>query len=171
MRRIEQERPCEAQMKKPEKGDEKIFDLTASLHRAESSQKFIQLQSFGDIFCVFFSFATWPAVRRGPSLTVMFPTGKVGARGHFSNCYYQASAGEYILSWVPSSLLAQGPCSSSVLLTAPVPCFMSFLLMACACPWTQDISIVCHLHLVTFPQSNTAIYHSHWDYIGPGYII
>jgi len=74
-------------------------------------------------------FATWPAVRKGPSLTVVFPSGKVGARGHFSNCCYQTSAGGYILSWVLSFLLAQGPCSSSVLLTAPVSCFTSFLLI------------------------------------------
>jgi len=50
VRRIEQDHPYEAQMKKEEKREEKILDLTASLHRAESSQKFIQLQSFGDIF-------------------------------------------------------------------------------------------------------------------------
>lgn len=109
-------------------------------------------------------------MRRQPSLTTMFPSGKLGARGHFPN-YYRASAGEYFVNWVPSFLLAQRPCSSSVFLTAPVFCFMSFLLMAYACPWTQDIFIVCHLHLVTFPLSNTAIYHSYWDYIGPGYII
>lgn len=40
MRRIKQDHPCEAHMKKLEKGDEKIFDLTVCLHRADCSQKF-----------------------------------------------------------------------------------------------------------------------------------
>lgn len=130
--------------------------------------KIIQLQSFGDIFWIFFFLCHMQAVRRGASITVTLPSGKVGVRGHFSNCYYQESAGEYIHSCVPPFLLTQGPWSSSVLLIAPVSCF---LLMAYACLWTRDIFFICHLHLVTFPQSNTAIYHSCLDYIGPSYII
>lgn len=98
MRRTGQDHPCKAQMKKLEEGEEKIFYLTASLHGAESSQKFIHLQYFADIFCIFFSFDAWPAVRIGPSLlTVMFPNGKAKARGHYSDCYYQANTREYII--------------------------------------------------------------------------
>lgn len=51
---LEQNHPHEAQMKKLEKGEEKIFYLTAALHRAESSQKFIPLQSLGDFFASIF---------------------------------------------------------------------------------------------------------------------
>lgn len=95
VRRVEQDHPCEAQMKKLKKGKEKIFDLRASLNPVKSSSSCNHLVIF---FASFFSFATWPAVRKGPSPTVMFPSGKVGARGHFSNCCYQTSAGRYILS-------------------------------------------------------------------------
>lgn len=41
VRMIDQELPCEAQMKKLEKGEKNICDLVTSLHRAESSHKFI----------------------------------------------------------------------------------------------------------------------------------
>lgn len=41
VRTIDQELPCEAQMKKLEKGEKNICDLITSLHRAESSKKFI----------------------------------------------------------------------------------------------------------------------------------
>lgn len=54
VRMLEQNHPHESQMKKLEKGEEKIFYLTAALHRAESSQKFIPLQSFGDFFASIF---------------------------------------------------------------------------------------------------------------------